>query len=682
MIKSNVIIAALAAVILAVFGFGLGSFHDPMPLVGPSGWTVTGQFPSLPDKPLPQQVPDSMSGDASFVMFRSWTKEGGAKGTVTSPPFRAAPYMALPFARGEQRGYPNPDLLYLRCQATGSTWNVSSAQTFYEWNIAYEHVPTSFCADNVVLVATSNGAFPHGYLGVATPFSVSRATYLVHSGFGARGAILILSWVAFALIGFASAVVLAPIGLDALSSAVIGIGMSGMAVFAAGVVDFRLSAYASVVLVVVSMLAFLSSRRRQIWSELHSPMSLWLAVGMCIFLFVASLDNGGGRWAANAMFSPLSWSVDNQNPVFFAYEFVHAQTASSLISGQWYFDDRTPLLTVLLIIPQTLFIEPLARLAGSDFIYTADTAVGILMLALWVPVLLWFSRLVVVRHRILFVAIVAISPFMLFNTAYTWGKMLGAAYMLLAVGLTLLPDRRNLALIPAALALSYLSHSGNAISAVAFLIVFAHVLRRSDTKALAWGTLAALAIVVPWGYWTHFLQPNGNALTRLSLANDTGFDYRSKSVLASMVQYLKDTGLAQWLALKAQALHVTVDVLQKIALPRPIDNRAADVIGNLRSADFSVPARTIGIATIGVVLAIVRGNAFQLKMILCGALGIIAMVLLTVGIGIMPSQAYGSVILLAVGGALCLADVRSVWPSVMFSAWLAYFLATSGDRGR
>ncbi|RDI99513.1 hypothetical protein DVT68_01240 [Dyella solisilvae] len=583
--------------------------------------------------------------------------------------------MAFPFQRGGLRGNPNTDLLYLKCLKSGNTYLISSAQTFDEWNVAYRHVPRSFCSGDVILVGTSNAASAESYLGVATPFKVSRATFLAHTDIGARAAVLILAWTAFVLIGLASAILLSLHSLDALPSAIIGIGVSGVIVFATGLLNFHLSSYAAITLVAISALTLLSNRRRRIWSELRMPMLLWLAIGMVAFLFVAGIDNGGGRWAANAMFSPLSWSVDNQNPVLFAYRFAHATKGEALVAGPWYFDDRTPLLTVLMIVPQTLFIEPLSRLVGTDFIYTADSAIGVLLLALWAPVLLWFSFRAKVRHRMLFIAIVAISPFMLFNTVYTWGKMLGAAYILLAVGLTLLPERRNLGLIPTALVLCYLSHSGNAIAGAAFLIVFANALRWGDVKTLTYGAFVALVVMAPWVYWIKVVQPFGNALVRYQLANDTGFDHRSSSILASVLQCWKGLGLEEWLAMKLHSFHMLVDVPLSIGFGGALDNRTSSFAENQRAGDFVVLARTIGIASVGAILAIFRGSAFQKKLILCGVVGVVSMTLLIVRHGYVPHQAYGSIVLIAAAGAMYLADQHSRIPTILFGTWLAYFAA-------
>ena len=130
------------------------------------------------------------------------------------------------------------------------------------------------------------------------------------------------------------------------------------------------------------------------------------------------------------------------------------------LAGYWYFDDRTPLLTAMIIIPETLLAEPLASLLGSDFVYLADSVAAITILAIWIAALLWFASKLAVRRLGLFIAIsVAHSPFMLFNTVYTWGKLLGATDLLIAVGLVLETcksdeARSNLGLVPAALTLS------------------------------------------------------------------------------------------------------------------------------------------------------------------------------------------------------------------------------------
>jgi hypothetical protein len=415
------------------------------------------------------------------------------------------------------------------------------------------------------------------------------------------------------------------------------------------------------------------------------PLMAWLALALCLIAFMTGADNTAGRWAANALFSPLSWSTDNELPVIFAQRFAHRSATTPMTLGGWYFDDRTPLLTAMIVIPQTLLAEPLASLLGSDFVSLADSVAAITILAIWMAVLLWFASKLAVRRPGLFIAIVAISPFMFFNTVYTWGKLLGATYLLIAVGLLLEAcrsdeARSNLGLIPAALTLSYLSHAGNAVAGVAFLIVFWSVLRWRDARVLAIGTIAALAIIAPWGYWTHFIQPGGNALFRFQLANDYGFDHRSMPVLSSMIEYLHSIGWQDWLRMKLRWFAWLFNVNGYFSLSIPVDTETASFWANQRALDFVVVSRTIGIASIGVFAALwsrlVHGDSrdrLALRLVGCGALGIVIMILLIVQVGITHDHAYGSIIMISIGGAMFLADRRSRLPSFLFVVWLVYF---------
>ena len=259
---------------------------------------------------------------------------------------------------------------------------------------------------------------------------------------------------------------------------------------------------------------------------------------------------------------------------------------------------------------------------------------------------------------------------MLFNTVYTWGKLLGATYLLIAVGLVLETcksdeARSNLGLVPAALTLSYLSHAGNAVAGLAFLIVFWSVLRWREARVLAIGAIAALAIIAPWGYWTQSIQPGGNALLRFQLANDYGFDRRSVPVLSSMIEYLHSIGWQGWLMMKLRWFAWLFNVNGYFPLSFPVDTQTASFWANQRSLDFVVVSRTIGVASIGVFAALWRRavhgdfrDRLALRLVGCGALGIVIVILLIVQVGITHHHAYGAIIMIGIGGAMFLADRR------------------------
>lgn len=692
-----IFIVFLVTSVFVGFAAGLGRVEPPKALVTPDGWQIVGAFPRVLDGFQPLQIPPELAEDPNFVAWRSWVPEGSAKGMVTSAPFQAPEFIAIPYVRGGIRGYDQADEVLIQCISSGATLTVSSAQTFAEWVVAYLKIPTEFCSSPLRLIAVAKAATPDAYVGIATPFSVSKVVYYAHAGFGAKSLIVLATWAAFCLILLAGCCINTMYGarFDSFGVGVIGVGVAGMLVFAGGTVAAPLSAIVAVLVTLASLsiVARTFVERRSalnaLVAELRLPLFCWLALAMFLVAFLSGADNGGGRWDANALFSPLSWSIDNQLPILFAEHFVRHHPIEASIAGGWFFDDRTPLLTVMLVIPQTLFVGPLSHLFGKDFISAGDSVAAVTIISMWLPVIVWLTTKIRVRSPLLFLAVVSISPFVLFNTLYTWPKIMGAAYIITAVGLMLgvSPDktapRPNLMLIPAALTLGYLSHDGHAIAAAAFFLVFASTLRVQDFKPLVTGTVIALALLAPWMYWANFVQPGGNALARLQLAHDLGFDHRSKSVLLSMIEYLRGLGLAQWIVSKKWAFELLVDIFGKIGnFGPPIDSQSPTMAGHQRTLDFIVVARTIGIASFGVVglvFSVLFGrfrsvDPFTIRLAICGLLGLIATNLLIVGGGVTPNYSYASVMMLSVAGAMFLAELWSPVITAGFLLWLVYFV--------
>lgn len=690
--RSTIVVLIVAAVLTVVAAIlELGQIGTPEPLVSTEGWTAPGKIRPLQIAVSNLYVPQEMQSHSQFSLWSTWTPLGTVKGVITSPPFKASRYLAVPFQIGGERGYPDSDRVTLRCTASGAEIPIATSQTLGgEWNVAYIQVPLAFCGSDVQIVASSNAARPDSYVGVGTVFSVSKALYLAHSGFGAKAVVVAGTWLLFGSIFLAGAL-FARGRIDRFGTGGLAIGAAGMVVFLGGAVSAWGARAAAIGCVIVAFFVILRAvitdraSTTSIVRENSILLMAWLALALCLIAFMTGADNTAGKWAANALFSPLSWSTDNELPVLFAQRLAHRTATTAMTLGGWYFDDRTPLLTAMIVIPQTFLADPLASLLGGDFIHLADSVAAITILAIWMPVLLWLASKLGVRHLGLFIAIVAISPFMFFNTVYTWGKLLGATYLLLAVGLMLEAcksdeARSNLGLIPAALTLSYLSHAGNAVAALAFLIVFWSVLRWRDARVLAIGTIAAVAIIAPWGYWTHFIQPGGNALFRFQVANDHGFDRRSVPVLSSMIEYLHSIGWRDWLMMKLRWFAWLFNVNGYFPLSIPVDTQTASFWANQRSLDFVVVSRTIGVASLGVFAAlwrrVVHGDSrdrLALRLIGCGALGIGIMILLIVQVGITHDHAYGAIIMIAIGGAMFLADRDPRLPSFLFLVWLVYF---------
>jgi hypothetical protein len=220
------------------------------------------------------------------------------------------------------------------------------------------------------------------------------------------------------------------------------------------------------------------------------------------------------------------------------------------------------------------------------------------------------------------------------------------------------------------------------MSAIAMVVVFAPILRRADTKMVLIGIVAALLLVAPWFYWTAVLQPGGTALTRYQLADDLGFDHRTKSLLSSVLEMLRYWGFSRWMQEKIDSVCLAFHIYGPFSFGVPLDANGPSAIANQRTLDFLVVTRNIGLGSIGVA-GLMAGwvlrqykDALAIRLALCGILAIVGMMLATVQIGIAASQAFGSLLMLSIAGGMYLTQV---WPKLsraLFTVWLFYFVVT------
>ena len=225
--------------------------------------------------------------------------------------------------------------------------------------------------------------------------------------------------------------------------------------------------------------------------------------------------------------------------------------------------DRTPLLAALLLIPRTLVLEQLGAMHGSTFISTGYMMTAIVLLSSWAAVVGWLCAKFA-RATFATVALLTLTtPFVFFDTVYTWPKLLGASYVLLSFGLLHGMSRRrrddgwlSLALVAACASLAYLSHASNAFALVAVAALFAPTIVRQGAPAIALSALVAVLMLLPWTIWQAAVQPGGNALLRFALANDFGADDRSRPLLVSVVDAYSGLGVGGWISAKVEALRL------------------------------------------------------------------------------------------------------------------------------
>jgi hypothetical protein len=314
---------------------------------------------------------------------------------------------------------------------------------------------------------------------------------------------------------------------------------------------------------------------------------------------------------------------------------------------------------------------------------------GITVLSSWVAVVVWLCRQLVIKRLWIVLALTITSPFLLFNTVYTWPKILGASYVLVAFlllwGLRGAARKQSGDLVVVALCavLAYLAHASNAFALVPLAVYFAGSIRRTGLAAIAAGGLAAVLVYLPWAYWQIAVQPGGNALLRYAFAGDYGFDKRQIPVLATVLDTYSNLGVGGWLLAKARAFEQLVSMSAQWRLNGESGRYSPGTafFGAERIQDFFVAARTFGIASLGLVCIFIQRASPDLSpgtrkclrsAFLIGLSGIALIILATFPDPIVHQLGYGSLLLILVAGSCAAAMSRPGIASTLTTIGVAY----------
>ena len=665
------------------------------PLVPKAGWSVTGQFPRFPILASPLEVPTDALAVDDLVLWRSWNPETqGTQGTVTSAPFMAPAYLAVPHL-----GFPGEvpgNRVFLRCSANGAEMEVARLRTNTGWATAFIKMPSTFCAAPVVLVATAAG-HSQFYVGVGTPFAISAATYRAQVGYAPRALVVLLTWAMLSCLVLAGGVLAASLGFtDALSAGFVGVGATALLLFVLFHFSPLMGTVATWILLAGAAWFVYAVRARhrpsydQVAAQVTGPLVVWLAVALAYAGFVSSADSGGGSWAINGLFTPLRWSSDNQLPYLFAEALFDGTPRHQITWGPWLASDRTPLLAAVLLLPRTAAISWMAEAWGSTFIPTAYMMAGITVLSSWVAAVIWLARAVPTPRVPTLVLVMLLSPFVFFDTLYTWPKLLGGTYVVFSFGIlyrmagAARSEPAALLAVAACAALAYLSHASNAFALLPVAALFSGTIWRQGLRANAVAVLVAAGLLLPWLVWQATVQPGGNALLRYALANGYGAELRSTPLLDSAVDAYRRLGFTGWLWAKWNAwslvlgANATASQFGEVARHSP----GLGWLGAQRVLDFFVTGRSLGIALVGLFwLAVAtagRTDSPSLTLArhaaLAGLLGIGLMITLTLPRAVMHHQAFGSLLLLVFSGGVAIAQLRPAVSRSILALTLAYFV--------
>ena len=671
----------------------------PIPLVDRSVWRIEGQFFRFPlELASHLDIPKQFLEDERLVLWRSWSPETmGTIGTVRTALFQPPSFLAVPFY-----GFPAErpgNRIFLRCVDTNALIDIAVLRTNTQWATAYVHIPTGFCPGKVELVATAGDR--SFYVGVGTPFAVDAVWFYAHSTFLPKLLVVVVTWAIFCFLilalGYCSS---AYLQTDTLIAGFVMVGVVGMIVF----IVFHFSpgwgsrfVWALMVgaFCITAAIWLLDRVSLTLILRRAAPTALlWLAVSIAYAAFVSAPDNGGGSWAVNGLFTPLRWSTDNQMPFWFADALYSGVRRQTIMWGPWLASDRPPLLSALLLIPRSTITPALSIGIGTDFISTAYQLSALTILAIWSGALYCFC-LRFGRARAGYVVFLAfVTSFFLFNTVYIWPKLLGATYFLVAFGLLVKmrekPTRSSadLTLVALSATLACLSHASNAFAVLALAIVFSGTILRRGFFEIAMASLGGLACIAPWLWWKIFVQPGGNALIRFALTGDyLMFEHSNLPLTDSVLHAYHNLGLAGWANAKLRGLALLLGIetdwrrFGEVALFSP----AGNVLGGSRVLDFYASARSLGMASLGIVVLACRPllgwrrppDADVIwRATAVGIAGILLPLLITLPRAFTHHQPYGALLLLFLAGAVILSSsVNGLkWGSLVIAT--GYFLLT------
>ena len=279
-----------------------------------------------------------------------------------------------------------------------------------------------------------------------------------------------------------------------------------------------------------AIVAIVSMRRARISREEAVPIALTFLAGL---FYLAVLYLPGTTIDAAQRFFVVR-PQDNIVPRLFAEHLFQGVNLRDHFLGDWQTSDRPPLQTAILLLVRPVFgwlaIDPNTG-------YEIGGAVAQLA---WLPAawLLCARAGFSPRQRAFVLAFMVFSGFFLYNTVYTWPKLLAAGMSITALVFAVTPSPRrpaNIVLAGVFAALALLAHGG----AVFFLVpafVLAMALRRiALSPALAWGAVAGVVLLLPWSAYQRFYEPPGDWLLKIHLAGIPNVDPRPAGVAIRQV---------------------------------------------------------------------------------------------------------------------------------------------------
>lgn len=255
--------------------------------------------------------------------------------------------------------------------------------------------------------------------------------------------------------------------------------------------------------------------------------------GPLVLLYLVSLFYGSVTFAcsvtsdvvdSNQLCHLHGLTGDNVLPQIFADNVYHGTPKA--LTWTWQGSDRPPLQAGAVLM-QT----PLTQAAGWHI--TSYQSLATLMQVLWVPAIWALCRSVRLSGRRLAIVLTlcVFSGLMMYNSVFTWPKLLAAALLMVAFGLfffeKVTPFIAGLAGL--AIGAAMMAHPGVAFTLVPMGVVLALPRFRPNWRAIAVTAAIVVIIMAPWQVYQTKYDPPGNRLLKWHLAGVIAVDDRSVS---------------------------------------------------------------------------------------------------------------------------------------------------------
>ncbi|MBA4011826.1 MAG: hypothetical protein C0481_08175 [Phenylobacterium sp.] len=612
--------AVLGALALLSIAIALAPEPPASPMHGVQTHVVVGQTQTAPLAEVTDLDAALRPGTPrDSVIYRSWSPAGVRPLALEMGPLEPADYVGVLY-QGTIREYETRNALYLRCSTHERIKPIAGGGTAGTYTETIVPLGDKWCAGGEVylrLVGTSD----FRNVGVAQPYAVSALSYLKQSYLG---------YVGFFLTAFA--IVLAPFfagglvaratrsGVDPVLGGFLGLGAACLTLFylyAWTPLPPRGGLLPVMALIGVAVGACWKAPdlARSVWRAQRIPVYVWFLTGFVALTVLHLGATGSGAWEPAHRFAPAIWSSDHLLPGMFA-EAVRLGTHQLVtMPGDWSLSDRPPLMAGGYLLFADVFALLQANNDGPHLQPVALAVGGVTLTSLWAAALYWAARRagkLSPAIAAIGVLLVALTPFALFNTGYTWPKLMGAAFSIAATGYAfrLRPSPRasvgETATFGGLAGFAMLCHAASSFFlAPAALVYFATRLWRSP-KALVAGAAVGLALLASWSAYKASALPSQDPLLAYALTGDLHLAPKESLPERLAARYQSFTVL-QWLQTKAEiaAYVFTPNPPQgPEPLARPIVPGEIDVAGQLRRWDF---------------YALSAGN---LSLLLLGALGV------------------------------------------------------------